>query len=91
MGRMQAGLKKWAEAKTSLEIAIQTLSTGNPANPYLATSRARYGLCLLMLGDRAGAFKQANLSSSALKVQRQLSSRFAQPLNELMARLNAAP
>lgn len=91
MGRMHAGLKKWAAAKTSFEHAIQTLSGDNPANPYLAASRARYGMCLLMLGDRAGAIRQADLSSSALKAQRQLSSRFARPLNELMARLNGVP
>lgn len=88
IGRVQAGLKHWAEAKASFELAIQTLSSGNAMNPYLATSRARYGLCLLALGDRVGALKQASLASTALRAQRQVSDRFAQPLNALMAHLD---
>lgn len=90
LARAKSGLHKWGEAKAHFERAIDTLSNGNASNPYLAATRARYGLCLLSLGDRSGAAKQAELASKALKDQRMLSARFREPLAQLMARLNDA-
>ncbi|HEX5356054.1 MAG TPA: tetratricopeptide repeat protein, partial [Aquabacterium sp.] len=87
MGRLKFGVRKLAESKTHFESAIQTLSHGNPANPYLAATRARYGLCLLAMGDKGGAIKQAELASRALKTQPALSRRFREPLELLTTRL----
>ncbi len=89
VGRAKFGLHKWPEAKKSFEQAIDALSMGNPSNPYLAETRARYGLCLLSLGDRSAAQKQAELAVKALQSQRQLSKRFRVPLDMLLTELEA--
>lgn len=87
IGRVKYGLRKWLEAKASFEQAIHTLSSGNPSNPYLAETRARYGLCLLSLGDRVGAQKQADLAARALLTQKPLAYRFRIPLDMLLTQL----
>lgn len=87
MGRVKYGLGRWAEARKYFERAVQTLSNGQPHNPYLAMTRARYGLCLLSLGDRVGAVKQAELAAKTLRVGSGLARRFYVPLDQLRARL----
>lgn len=87
MGRIKYELGKWGESKGYFERAISTITAGNQANPYLAATRARYGLCLLVLGDRSGAIRQAELASKALKVHRALASRLTEPVVRLNAEL----
>lgn len=87
MGRLELGLSKPAEAKKHFLSAIETLSRGYSANPYLATTRARYGLTLLALDDFVGAAKQAALASRALKETPLAADYFKVPLRELQLRL----
>ncbi len=87
LGRARLGLRKWGEAKVSFEQAIATMNRTYVGNPYLAATRARYGLCLLALGDRDGAAHQAELAKSALRRHRLLAKRFQEPLNQLMTAL----
>lgn len=90
MGRLKMGQKKPREARPYFERAIHTLVDGYPGNPYLAATRARYGLCLFAMGDHAGALKQANLAAKALRAQSSVAYHFKAPLDEL-SKLLATP
>lgn len=67
MARLKLGLGRPDEARRYFEEAIRTLGAGYKSNPHLAVIRARYGLCLLALGDAAGAAVQAGLATQAFK------------------------
>ena len=91
LGRAKLGLRKWGEAKLSFEQAVSTMNHTYSGNPYVAATRARYGLCLLALGDRDGAARQADLARNALRRHRLLSKRFQEPLNQLTVALAGNP
>jgi hypothetical protein len=91
MGRLQMGLGQPALARPYFERAIQAMASGYAFNPYLAATRARYGLCLLALGDAAGAAAQAQLSAKAFKEgEAQVAGHFKAPLQALKAKLSGA-
>ena len=87
MARLKMGQGKPAEARPYFERAIAALANGYAANPYLAATRARYGVCLLSLGDVAGARRQAHLAANALADAQPVAMYFRAPLTELSAKL----
>jgi serine/threonine protein kinase len=89
MARLRMGLGQPQQARPYFEQAIQTLADGYAASPYLAATRARYGLCLLALGDAAGAARQAALSAKAFKDAPHAAAQFQAPLRALQTRLAA--
>ncbi|MBI5925478.1 MAG: serine/threonine protein kinase [Aquabacterium sp.] len=90
MARLKMGQKVPLEARPYFERAIKTLSDGYIGNPYLAATRARYGLCLFAIGDHAGALKQANLAGKAFREQSVVAYHFKEPLDELRKLLATA-
>jgi len=88
MGRLMLGQKRPVEARAFFEKAIAVMMTGYASNAYLAATRARYGLCLLELGDVAGSRRQAALAAKALSDGPGLVGKhFKWPLRILEARL----
>jgi len=83
MGRIKMGLNQPQDARAHFEAAIKLLATGNDANPYLAMSRARYGLCLVRLGDVQKARIQMELAQKAFSKQPAVSAQFKIPLADL--------
>ncbi|MGC4059957.1 MAG: serine/threonine-protein kinase [Aquabacterium sp.] len=90
MGRIQLGLHRYKDAQQYFTKAIRLLQHGYAHNPYLAMTRARYGLCLAHAGEMAGARIQLELAERAFRMQPQLSSHFQEPLIELRKALQAA-
>ncbi|TAK85316.1 MAG: serine/threonine protein kinase [Aquabacterium sp.] len=83
MGRIKLGLGEYKAAQPYFTTAIRLLQHGYAYNPYLAMTRARYGLTLAHLGDISGARAQLELAERAYKMQPMLSDHFKQPTYEL--------
>ncbi len=88
MGRIKLGLHACKEAQPYFSTAIRLLQHGYAYNPYLAMTRARYGLSLICTGDMQGAKTQLDLAERAFRMQPSLSEHFKRPLYELRTRLS---
>ncbi len=88
MGRIKLGLHDYKGAQTYLSAAIRLLQHGYAYNPYLAMTRARYGLSLLHDGDISGARVQWGMAERAFRMQGSLSNHFKRPVFELQKLLN---
>jgi len=89
MGRIRMGLRDYKGAQPYFTTAIRLLQHGYAYNPYLAMTRARYGLTLANTGELASAREQLNLAERAFRMQPTLSEHFRAPLYELKKVLNA--
>lgn len=87
MGRIKMGLHDCRAAQAHFSTAIRLLQHGYTYNPYLAMTRARYGLSLVCTGDTQGARAQLDLAERAFRMQPSLSEHFKLPLYELKAKL----
>jgi serine/threonine-protein kinase len=88
MGRIRLGLRDYKGAQPYFTMAIRLLQHGYAYNPYLAMTRARYGLSLAYAGDLSGARAQLDLAERAFRMQPSLSEHFKRPLYELRRLLN---
>ncbi len=70
--------------------AIALLEVADPRHPYLAVTRARFGLWLLAQGDPLAARRQIEMSQAALKAQPEMGEQFQKPLREAQQALARA-
>jgi serine/threonine-protein kinase len=89
MGRIKLGLHDYKGAQPFFTNAIRLLQHGYAYNPYLAMTRARYGLTLAHTGELSAANEQLNLADRAFRMQPNLSEHFKLPLYELRKVLDA--
>ena len=81
------GRGRHKEARECFAKAIDALSGGYAHNPYLAMTRARYGLSLLDDGDVSEARRQSALATQAFAKQPAVAPYFQEPLRTLHDRL----
>jgi serine/threonine-protein kinase len=91
MARLRAGQHRCAEALPYFEQAIALLQSGDAANPYLAATRARLGLCLLALNRRAPAQAELAAARQVLARHPHIGAHLSEPVMALHQALANAP